>query len=65
MSDREIDPELLKRVEEIKKKMKESGRDYSGEDSEDLGGGPYFGPGNDIEYRKLIKEIRESGKDEK
>ena len=26
--------------------------------------GPYFGPRNDIEYRKLVEEIRESGKDD-
>ncbi len=67
MTKRKVDPELAERVKEAKRKIAERGHSYEGLgeaiDSEGREG-PDFGPRNDIEYRKLIKEIRESGNDE-
>lgn len=67
MSDDNLDSEIQKKIEQAKKEMAKKGRNYDGlgEAIEKEGHeGPYFGPRNDIEYRKLIKEIRESGKDD-
>jgi hypothetical protein len=63
-TDDHLDKEIQKKIELARKKMAEHGRNYNGlgESLEKAGHeGPYFGPENDIEYRKLIKEIRESG----
>lgn len=64
MSDNELDCEIQKKIEQAKKAMKDKGRNYDGlGDAIEKAGhqGPYLGPRNDIEYRKLIKEIRKSG----
>lgn len=67
MNDEDLDNEIQNKIEQAKKDMAEKGRNYEG-----LGGaieqesheGPYFGPRNDIEYRKLIKDIRKSGEED-
>lgn len=67
MSQRKVDPEIQKKLEEAKKRLSEKGINFDGlgEEIEELGHeGPYFGPRNDIEYRRLINDIRESGKDD-
>ena len=66
-TDDDLDKEIQKKIELAKKKMAQHARNYDGlgEALEKEGHeGPYFGPRNDIEYRKLIKEIRESGGDD-
>lgn len=66
MSASQIDQEIQELIEQAKKRMVESGRNYDGPgeaiESQNHQG-PYLGPRNDIEYRKLIKEIRNSGQD--
>lgn len=64
MTDDELDKDIQKKIEQAKKAMAKRGRNYDGlgEAIEKEGhDGPYFGPRNDIEYQKLIKEIRKSG----
>lgn len=66
MSDDELDNEIQKKIDQAKKDMAEKGRNYDGlGDAIEKEGheGPYLGPRNDIEYRKLIKEIRKSGEE--
>lgn len=67
MNDDELDNEIQKKIEQAKKAMKDKGRNYDGlGDAIERAGheGPYLGPRNDIEYRKLIKDIRKSGEDD-
>ncbi len=67
MTDDELDNEIQKKIDQAKKEMAEKGRNYDGlgDAIEEEGHeGPYLGPRNDIEYRKLIKEIRKSGEDD-
>ncbi len=67
MNDDDLDNEIQKKIDQAKKEMAEKRRNYDGlGDAIEKEGreGPYFGPRNDIEYRKLIKEIRESGDDD-
>lgn len=66
MSDDDLNKEIQKKIEQAKKEMAEKGRSYDGlGDAIEKEGveGPYLWPRNDIEYRKLIREIRESGED--
>lgn len=64
MDDEHFKIEIQKKIAEAKKAMAAKGRNYDG-----LGNaierekleGPDFGPRNDIEYRKIIKEIRKFG----
>lgn len=64
MKDEHLKSTIKNKVAEAKKKMANKGRNYDG-----LGDaidktkhqGPDLGPRTDIEYRKLIKEIRTSG----
>lgn len=67
MTNDELDNEIQKKIDQAKKEMAEKGRNYDGlGDAIEKEGhdGPYLGPRNDIEYRKLIKEIRKSGEDD-
>ncbi|GAB1260778.1 hypothetical protein [Aurantivibrio plasticivorans] len=67
MSDDDLDNEIQKKIDQAKKDMVEKGRNYEGlGDAIEKEGheGPYLGPRNDIEYRKLIKEIRKSGEED-
>lgn len=59
---------LREQVERAAREVKKDPQAYDGvgesiEELEEVHG-PYFGPRNDIERRKLIREIRESGKDD-
>lgn len=66
-SDDDLDNEIQKKIDQAKKDMAKKGRNYEGlGDAIEKEGheGPYFGPRNDIEYRKLIKEIRKSGEED-
>jgi hypothetical protein len=67
MSNDDLDKEIQKKIDHAKKDIAEQGRNYEGlGDAIEAEGheGPYFGPRNDIEYRKLIKDIRESGEED-
>lgn len=67
MSDDELDKDIQKKIDQAKKDMAEKGRNYDGlgEAIEKEGHeGPYLGPRNDIEYRKLINDIRKSGEED-
>ncbi len=62
MNSENMDNEIQKKIDQAKNDMMEKGRSYDGlgEAIEKEGHeGPYFGPRNDIEYRKLIKDIKE------
>ena len=63
MNDDDLENEIQKKIDEAKREMVKRKRNYEGlGDAIEKEGheGPYFGPRNDIEYRKLIKEIRKS-----
>lgn len=60
----DLDKDIQNKIDAAKKDMAEKGRNYEGlgDAIEEVGyEGAYFAPRNDIEYRKLIKEIRASG----
>lgn len=61
-------PDILEKAKKAMKEMSEKGRHYKStahdNDGEPLPDGPDFGPRDDIEYRKLIKEIRDSGEND-
>ena len=59
---RELVTDAVKRAKEERELYKDIGEEFQKEFGDHEG--PLFGPRDDIERRKLIKEIRESGKDD-
>ena len=57
-----VNKEIYSKLKKIKKELEKDGKllDVNQDDTETLGEveGPDFGPRNDIEHQKLIKEIR-------
>lgn len=63
MSDDNLDSDIQHKIEQAKKSMTEQGRLYDELSNIEVldHEGFYFEPQNDIQYRRLIKEIRKSG----
>lgn len=59
-----INSELMEKAEKIRKKMRENGEDYHGVDELKEDEREILGPRNDIEYQRLIKDIKEQQDDE-
>jgi hypothetical protein len=62
-----INPEIQKKLEQAKQDLAKKGINFDGlgdEIEKEGHEGPYFGPRNDIESRKVINDIRESGKND-